>query len=129
MEVGKAIYDILINDTDVNDLVSGRIYPVWADLTGTKPFLIYKVDDNAPSDTKDSGQALDQIQLEIFSFAETYDESSDLMKKVRDAIDRYSGTNAGVVIQSIQYLEEKDDFDQELNNYITGQLYKVRVKG
>lgn len=129
MEVGKAIYDILSNDGDVSAIVSSRIYPLYASIGKDKPFVTYRIDDVAPSDTKDSGQALDQIQVEIFGFAETYPTVDDLMTKVRDALDRYSGTNAGVTIQSVQYLEEEDGFDMEDNSFITGQLYKFRVKG
>ena len=53
MEIGKAIYNILVNDSDVNTLVSGRILPNVARTTTAFPFIIYQVTGQNPEQDKD----------------------------------------------------------------------------
>ena len=43
MEIGKAIFNILSNDSDVLALVESRIFPNVAPQTTEFPFIIYDV--------------------------------------------------------------------------------------
>ncbi|NCW67514.1 MAG: DUF3168 domain-containing protein [Marivivens sp.] len=52
MIVGKAIYYLLTNATDVTDIVSTRVYPEVAQQDADLPFIVYNVTNNEPSDTK-----------------------------------------------------------------------------
>ena len=53
LQIGKAIYDILSNDSDVVDRVQNKIYPLIADVDTTFPFIVYKRTGIAPADSKD----------------------------------------------------------------------------
>ena len=111
MEVGKAIFNILSNDSDVTALTSTRIFPMVARVETAFPFVIYDVTGQTPTDYKQGVSSLDTTSVMVSCYSETYSEACDLADKVRTALDRKSGTFNGVVVQSIKYDGYNDFFD------------------
>lgn len=112
MQIGKSIYDILVNDTDVSALVSTRIFPNVAPQTTTFPFIIYDVTGVSPNDTKEGPSTLDTNDVMISCYSETYSEASDLAQKIRVAMDRINeGVYNDETIQSSQFQSYNDIFD------------------
>lgn len=130
MIIGKAIYDILSNDTDVAALVGDRIYPNIVDQSKVGlAAVIYKVDNTEPTNTKDGPSTLDVIRVYVWALAEGYDECHELSEKVRVALDRTSGTFAGVVVDSIMFdSRDDDDYDADLNKHFVSNVYSIRVR-
>tara|TARA_R110002012_G_scaffold157768_2_gene319005 strand:- start:1854 stop:2249 length:396 start_codon:yes stop_codon:yes gene_type:complete len=127
-KVGKAIYNILAGDSDVNSITT-RISPLIIGQTLDLPAVVYSVTDTDPNDTKNGVSLLDKIGVEIDSIAEDYSTAEDLASKVRTALDRYSGTANGVKIQSVQFVNESDILEKVQNGlYTITQDYKFRVK-
>lgn len=135
MTVGKVIYNILANDIDVSGLVGTRIYPnsINYDST-TMPAVVYTETDNDPTNTKSTVSQLDQINILISCFAETYSQADDLAIKVRKAFESNYGTeetNSEVQVQSIEFVESQDMFDDDFGQWGINykQLnFKVRIK-
>lgn len=127
MIVGKAIYYLLTNATDVTDIVSTRIYPEIAQQDADLPFIVYNVTNNEPTDTKRDVSQLDTAQIEVNIYSESYTQCIDLAAAVRTALDRIKGTYAGVDVQSIQYLNEIIDFDEPQRAYNINADYDVRI--
>ena len=111
MEIGKAIYNILTNNSNVFAIVGNRIFPNVAPQTTQFPFIIYNVVKADPSNTKDGVSTLDVISCMISCYSETYSDCTDLSKKVRISLDRLSGTYASEKIQSIEFTDYNDIFD------------------
>lgn len=128
MNEGKAIYSILTGDSAVSALVGSRVYPQIAAQGAAFPFVVYLVNDLTPSDTKSGVSTLDEVRYEVLAIAETYAEAADLNEKIRTALDRYTGTVSGVVIDSIQFTELEVDFDDNSETYIVNSEYVIRVK-
>ena len=128
MTEGKAIYSILTSDSDVNAIVSTRVYPQIAAQGAAFPFVVYVLQDTSPSDTKSGVSTLDEIRYDIVVASETYAEASDLTNKIRTALDRYTGTVAGVVIDSIQFIDLDADNDPGTETYVTSSEYIIRIK-
>jgi len=128
MNEGKAIYSILTTDSAVSAIVSSRVYPQIAAQGAAFPFVVYVINDITPSDTKSGVSTLDEVRYEILAVAENYAESADLNEKIRTALDRYTGTVAGVVIDSIQFTELDTDYDIASETYIANSEYIIRVK-
>jgi len=128
MNEGKAIYSILTSDSDVSSIVGTKVYPQIAAQGATFPFIVYLLVDIDPSDTKSGVSTLDEVRYEVIAAAETYAEVADLTNKIRTALDRYTGTVAGVVIDSIQFTDI--DTSNDVNNevYVTSSEYIIRVK-
>lgn len=128
MTEGKAIYSILTSDADVNALVSGRVYPQIAAQGAAFPFVVYLLTNVGPSDTKSGVSTLDEVRYDIVVAAETYAVAADLTEKVRTAIDRYTGTVAGVTIDSVQFQSMDADNDPATETFVTSSEYIIRVR-
>ena len=128
MTEGKAIYSILTSDSDVSAIVGTRVYPQIAAQGAAFPFVVYVLQDTSPSDTKSGVSTLDEVRYDIVVASETYAEVSDLTNKIRTALDRYTGTVAGVVIDSIQFIDLDADNDPGTETFVTSSEYIIRVK-
>ena len=128
MNEGKAIYTILTEDAGVSAVVGSRVYPQVAAQGAAFPFVVYVLQDNTPSDTKSGVSTLDEVRYDIIVASENYAEASDLTEKIRTALDRYSGTVAGVVIDSIQFIDLDVNNDPGTETYLTNTEYIIRVK-
>ena len=130
MLVGKAIYKILSDNAPVDALISDRIYPNVAKQSSAFPFVVYTVNGDAPTDTKDGVSPLDNNSIEVLCFSQTYSEASDLADKVRTALDRVDGTYNGIELQRIQYLSYDDDYevkDDDDGVYVKSLNFRVRI--
>ena len=128
MNEGKAIYSILTSDSDVSAIVGTRVYPQIAAQGAAFPFVVYVLQDTSPSDTKSGVSTLDEVRYDIVVASETYAEASNLTNKIRTALDRYTGTVAGVVIDSIQFIDLDADNDPGTETFVTSSEYIIRVK-
>lgn len=128
MNEGKAIYSILTSDSDVSAIVGNRVYPQIAAQEAAFPFVVYILSDIEPSDTKSGVSTLDEARYEVLAVCETYAEVADLTNKIRTALDRYTGTVAGVVIDSIQFTDIDTSNDDKNEVYLTSSEYIIRVK-
>lgn len=117
MKVGLAIYSILSSDSDISDLVSTRIFPNVAPQTTAFPFIIYDVDGDTPTDTKDGVSELDVNSVMVSCYSETYTEACDLALSIRTALDRLPDSTYGTIkIQSSEYRGYNDIFDDDSGN-------------
>jgi hypothetical protein len=131
MKVGLAIRQLLVDDTPVQALVSGRIYPELAAEGAQAPYVVYSVMSNAPQDTK-NGTPIDEANVEIISVARSYGAANDLADKVRAALDRANVSVAvgegTVMVQSIQYTNEITQVSEDRQYYAAVQDYTIRIK-
>ena len=108
MAVGKAIYEILANDSDVAAIVATRIFPQKVEFTERMPAITYFVIDTTPNNTKNGVSTYDYVRCQITGFGTSYSQAQDLAAKIRTALDYVSGTYAGVVVDKI-FFESSDD--------------------
>ena len=86
MLIGKAIYNILANDSDVSALVSTRIFPNVAAQKTAFPFIVYQTTGVDPNDTKDGVSTLDGNSLMVFMLFRNLYTSSRFSSKVKNSI-------------------------------------------
>lgn len=128
MNEGKAIYTILTEDAGVSAVVGNKVYPQIAAQGAAFPFVVYVLQDNSPSDTKSGVSTLDEVRYDIVAAAETYASLSSLTERIRLALDRYTGTVSGVVVDSIQFIDLDVDNDPATETYVSSSEYILRVK-
>ena len=128
MNEGRAIYTILTEDAGVSAVVGTRVYPQVAAQGAAFPFVVYLLQDNTPSDTKSGVSTLDEIRYDIVAAAETYSALSSLTERIRLALDRYSGTVSGIVVDSIQFTELDVDNDPATETFVSSSEYILRIK-
>lgn len=127
MIAGKALYYLLTNDAPISAIVSTRVFPEIADQEQTKPYVVYNIRSNDPSDVQAAPSALDTASVEVNCYAPTYAGAIELSDAVRTCLDRRSGTYSGVNVQSIQYITEVMDFEEPQRLYRVMSDYEVRV--
>lgn len=128
MNEGKAIYSILAENSGVSTVVGTRIYPQIAEQGAAFPFIVYVLRDIEPSDTKSGASTLDEIRYDIIAAAETYAALASLTERIRLALDRFSGTVSGIVVDSIQFTDLDVTNEPNTETYLSSSEFVVRVK-
>ena len=130
MEVGAAIHKILADDIAVTSLVGTRISPNIMNQRETFPFIIYDVTNDIPDSVKNSVAPLDVYTVMVSGYSKSYDKAAKLANYIRTALDRKSGNYNGVEIQSIDFENYDDIFDDDSGSdgvYRKAINFKVRV--
>jgi len=122
----QAIVDILENDANVSAVVDDRIFPIFIPQEKKLPAITYERIDTDPMDTKSGASTLDVPLLDIDLWGKDFKVLKDLAKDVRNALERFSGTRQGIIIQSIQFDNEIQAFSDEKELHHLTQTYRVR---
>ena len=129
--IGKSIYTLLSAESDITDLVSTRIYPVRVAQNGSYPAIVYSILGAVPTNDKtgttNRRSQIDDFEVQISVHAKDYATTQDVCKAVRDTIDKYSGTSAGVSINSIYWDEQSDRYDDDIKLHNSFQRYYFRI--
>ena len=126
--LGKALYDLLSTDAGVSALVSTRIFPAIMEQGVTMPALCYTIigGTKVAALTQDTDIAETLVQIDCY--AETYPAVRDLHQAVLTALQRYEGTNAGIVIDDIVVEDEQDIREEDTKLFRTSVDYLVRFR-
>jgi len=137
MEVGKAVFEILFNDSDVIALVSEsgsnpRIFPSRYDFPSNVllPYITYQVVSDEPNNTKNGVSTYDYVTVQISIYDIRYSGLVELAGKVRTALDYTSGTFRGVVVDKIFFENQNETFDDsagEQGFYGIAQDYRFNI--
>ena len=107
-----AVYTLLINAPAVTAIVGTRVFPVRVSQSAAYPYIRYMRAAGARwrSTQGPSGKAQPLIQVDCY--AATYAEVKTLANAVRQTLDGYRGTVAGVRVGSIS-LETDEDMEED----------------
>jgi hypothetical protein len=129
MNVLKSIYNILAADASVTGITSTRIYPAVVPQKIADPFIEFDCYNTEPTDTKTSASILDTYFVEVSCYHTSALQAVTLSNYVRAALDRYTGLNAGNVIdKSIFDSQDGPYFDHERELYRVDINFRIRVK-
>lgn len=128
MIVGKAIYNILSNASDLTDIVGSRIFPVAAGQQTAFPFVVFDVERTDPVNRMQGRALMHQISLTVTSYSKRYDEAANVAVEVCNALDRVTpGTYNGVAIQGIIFESQSDGLQDEDDVYFIPMGFKVNL--
>tara|TARA_R100001443_G_scaffold3277_2_gene10400 strand:+ start:3465 stop:3905 length:441 start_codon:yes stop_codon:yes gene_type:complete len=145
MAVGKVINNILINDSDVQTFFTNngggnpRVLPIlfqdpaFTDPETVTPSILYEINNTEPTLVKGQTSPVDVFQVSITVLNDSYAQSQELSNLVRSALDNFSGVNSSVNVDNIYFIDEDDNFIQNVHEgqsgiFVVDQLYKIRVK-
>ena len=120
LQIGKAIYHILSNDTDVVDRVQKKIYPLIADVDTTFPFIVYKRTGIVPADSKDRFVFDEDVFVDIVVASDKYNESIEIADLVRAAL--LKGSYDG--IKDIELIDADEDYFED--TFIQNLTFKIQ---
>ena len=133
MNIGKAIYSILSNDSSVSSTVGTRIFPSrYIDESGKYqlPFISYQVISVEPNNTKNGVSTYDYTTAQINIVGNSYNDVITLAPNVRTALDYTSGTYEGVVVDKIFFENSVEVFDENAGSvglYQISQDYRFNI--
>lgn len=137
MEIGKAVFDILYNDSDVQPLISEsgsnpRIFPSRYKFPTNVllPYITYQVVSDEPNNTKNGVSQYDYVTVQINIYSNRYGSMIDLASKVRTALDYTSGIYRGVIVDKIFFQNQNELFDDsagEQGFYGIAQDYRFNI--
>jgi hypothetical protein len=107
----KHVYQKLVSTPGVARFVGFQVYPIAVPKTGASlPFIVYRRS-NIMRDVALGGPLfVPMVNLQIASWALSYDAVRELADEVRLALDGHTGTMAGATIQDMRLMSETDDF-------------------
>jgi len=91
LQIGKAIYEILHSDADIETKLKGNIFPLIAGGNTTFPFIIYKRTGIVPAYTKDRFSANDSATVEIIVASDKYNDAVEIADLVRVSLEGKKG--------------------------------------
>jgi len=136
MEIGKVIYNILSNDSNVAPLVTSsgnlRIFPSRYNFpTDVKlPYITYQMFGDEPNNTKNGVSTYDYVRVQISIYHNSYADMITLAGHIRTALDYVSGTYSGVVVDKIFYQDQNELYDDSAGSiglYGIAQDYRFNI--
>jgi len=119
MSIESELYLHLKNDTDLNTLVSGRVYPNQKPQNGQVPYLVYFIV-NDKDDICMGGSAYQQdVRVQIDCYSKSYSNVKAIKDATKNAL--YSFKHA------LNNLSNRDLFEDETELY--RQLIDFKIKG
>jgi hypothetical protein len=106
----KHVYLKLASSPGVARLIGLQIYPIAVPKNATLPFCIYKRNNITRESHLSGPMFMPLVNLQIASWALSYDGARELADEVRLALDGHTGTLAGATIQDMRLMSETDDF-------------------
>jgi len=118
-EIGKVI------KARINSIVP--VFPSVAPQNTSAPYCVYSILSVDVDDTKDDTSWADTATILLVVYEDTYNAASTRANSIRTALDGFHGTSGGVYVDSVCFVTESDDYDDELRKYIKIQEYTFRT--
>lgn len=127
IQIGKAVYQILSNDTKVKEMVGNKIYPLIANQGTTFPFIVYKRTGIEPLTSKDKFICNEITSVDVIIASDRYDESIELAELVQDALNGKRGTYSGINIIDINLISADEDYIED--TFIQNLTFNIKTNG
>lgn len=128
MDLGKAIKSLLVAAPSVNNTVSGRIFPDMVPQETAFPLIAYTIINEDPTKIKGAVSPLDTVAVQIDIYSQSYETTQALNDAVRSTLDKFRGTQNGVVIDGFDFQATgAGRYDEKLNVFWVSQDYNVRI--
>lgn len=119
-EFAEALKSRLTAVTSVNNLVSGRIYPVQLPQDVTYPAVRYQTVDEVRESALDADMGLVRLRMQVDAFAATYSAAKGLAAALRSALKRQAWTQNAVEVLDALLENVQDDYEDAV------KVYRVR---
>jgi hypothetical protein len=106
----KHVFQRLVTTPAVARLVGFQVYPIAVPKMAALPFCVYKRSNISREAALVGPIYQPVVNLQIASWALSYDGVRELADEVRLALDGRIGTLSGVIISDIRLVSETDDF-------------------
>jgi hypothetical protein len=121
--IGNAIYYILSNNANVSAIVGTKIYPIVRPQEIEVRAIVYDIASTFANNTKDGKSEIDQFNVYLYAFADTYEGCQTLMSLIRTALMDLNGTYNSVAITSSWVVNPETD-----QNIDTTEIFSMSLQ-
>lgn len=104
----KGLVALIKSKTAITDLIGTnptRLYPLRLPQATQYPAVVYRVNNNQDRSTFDGASTYDFSFVDLFCYAKTYDEASELWETLRTELEDTVGVFGGVNITHVWYMD------------------------
>ena len=123
LQVGKALYQMLISDSNIVKAVGQKIYPLVADTETKFPFIVYKRNSIHPLSSKDRIIYQSEAFVDVIIASDKYEQSVDVAECVISALK--TGTFNGLKIKEISVEDAEEDYQD--NTFLQKLTIKIYI--
>ncbi len=123
MSIEKAVKARLDAHAGTSALVSDRNYPLERPSDSALPANTYELIGDVPFHAMGSDAAVREARVRIHSYGSTYPSAVETSEQVRQALSRFRGTSASVVIQDSLEDDMLERYDSEVG---VGVFHRAR---
>lgn len=127
IQIGKAVYQILSNDTKVKEMVGNNIYPLVANQGTTYPFIIYRRTGIEPVTSKDRFICNEVTSVDVIIASDRYDESIEVAELVKDALSGKNGIYSDIKVIDINMISADEDYIED--TFIQNLTFNIKTNG
>lgn len=127
--IGKLIYSRLSSDGSITAYIGTKVYPDITPQDVQYPFVVYTIVNSLPVDYKDGQSNLEEINIQIDVYTQSYDDTQEISNLIRNRLDRFVGSAEGVEVQTIKYISSDSQvYNAELSVYWMSIDFMAKMK-
>lgn len=119
------LFSRLTGFAGLTSLVSSRVYSIKLPSNCTFPAVTYFRVSSNPVESMTGSSALSFARFQLDSWAKTYTEAKNLAEQVRLCLQGYKGTIAGITFFGVNFIGDRDLFDDEAEIYRVSADYWI----
>lgn len=126
--VAKLVYNFLKSNTELNNYIEGRVFPIVAELGTEFPYVAYSRTYITPTYTKDF-HTEDSVGVEIVVASQDYLESLEIANIIRKQFEcKRLGLDNEITISQSNLLGVTEAYDDQANAYIQRLSFDFKVR-
>jgi len=128
MQLFAPIYNRLIGSTAITDIVGDKIFFSRAEQGAATPYIVINQVSATGSETKSGPSTVDKNRVQIDAYSSDAETVVNLSELIRQRLEYYQGTSAGVYLDGAVYDNEETGFDEESDAHRLRVDYFIRYK-
>ena len=125
MALEPAVYSLLSENTRLNAIIAGKVFPVEVPQSTVLPAIAFNVEDTTRYSTFGADISLVSTLLRVSVYSLTVKQVNELVLLVKWVLGRYRGTANGIVVHDIIFDEEVSSYDDDYNGFLGELTYTV----
>lgn len=125
IQVGKVIYNILTNNSEVVDKVQDKIFPLVAKENTTFPFIVYRRTGINPLDVKKKVIVKESANIQLVVATDSYNNGIEITELTRKILEGYKGECLGMKVDRIELVDADEDYIE--NTYIQTLSFRIDI--
>jgi hypothetical protein len=126
--VAKLVYNFLKSNTELNNYIDGRVFPIVAELGTEFPYVAYSRTHITPTYTKDY-HTEDSVGVDIVVASQDYLESLEIANIIRKQFEcKRLGLDDEITISQSNLLGVTEAYDDQANAYIQSLSFDFKVR-